>query len=207
MPKKQNNYEEKEIAESVQETDEAQASNEEVIYLEENKATQDSQSDQAADTPVDDVVEAEGTEESEEEVSEAKAETEKEAVQDELSLLRAENEQLRAELAQSKRIGEQFAEFSKIFPEQSISDIPDEVWDQVKHGSSLAASFALFERKRINRETRAREINDLNAYRSSGYAGTNTVSEYLTPDEVRAMSQSEVRANYSRIIESMKKWN
>ena len=40
MPKKQNNYEEQEIVESVQEADEAQASNEEVIELEENKATQ-----------------------------------------------------------------------------------------------------------------------------------------------------------------------
>ena len=59
----------------------------------------------------------------------------------------------------------------------------------------------------MNLEARADKINQINAYRSSGQAGSNTAREYFSPDEVRAMSQSEVRANYQRIIESMKKWN
>ena len=51
------------------------------------------------------------------------------------------------------------------------------------------------------------DVNRANAMNSSGSIGNKTGAEFFTPDEVRAMSQSEVRANYQRIIESMKKWN
>jgi len=127
--------------------------------------------------------------------------------EDELSRLREENRRLINELYQAKKISEQLSDFSQIFPEQDVREIPNEVWEDVKNGNSLAAAFALFERKRTVSENRAKEINELNAYRSSGRVGNNTVSEYFSPEQVRAMSQSEVRANYSKIIESMKKWN
>ena len=125
----------------------------------------------------------------------------------ELERLRAENQALRAELENAKRLESELADFASIFPEQDIRAIPDEVWQDVRAGNSLSAAFALYERKRINLEKRAEQINQLNAYRSAGQAGNNAVREYFSPDEVRAMSQSEVRANYKRIIESMKKWN
>lgn len=125
----------------------------------------------------------------------------------EIDALREENRRLRAELNASKRLEEELAEFADIFPEQDIRAIPDEVWLEMRRGSSLSAAFALFERKRINREARASEVNLINAHRSSGRAGSDTPNEFFSPEEVRSMSQGEVRANYTRIIESMKKWN
>ena len=116
--------------------------------------------------------------------------------EDELSRLREENQKLLGELDKAKKISEQLSEFSQIFPDKDVREIPNEVWDDVKRGNSISAAFALFERKRINTENRAKEINDLNAYRSSGRVGS-TASEYFSPEQVRAMSQSEVRANYS----------
>ena len=125
----------------------------------------------------------------------------------ELEALRAEVQKLKAEIENTKRLETELLDFTEVFPEQDIRTIPDEVWQNVRKGNSLAAAFALFERKKAHLEAKATEVNQINAYRSSGRAGSDTASEFFSPDDVRAMSQSEVRANYSRIIESMKKWN
>ena len=87
-----------------------------------------------------------------------------------------------------------------------IEELPDEVWESVRAGAPLAASYALYERKKAAKAKRVAEINQKNASRSPGAAGTDTASEYFTPDEVRRMSRAEVHANYSKIKESMKKW-
>lgn len=125
----------------------------------------------------------------------------------ELEALRSEVQTLKEKIERTKRLEAELLDFTEVFPEQDISAIPDEVWQDVRKGNSLAAAFALFERKKANVQARATEINQTNSYRSSGRAGSDTANEFFSPDEVRAMSQSEVRANYSKIIESMKKWN
>ncbi len=53
---------------------------------------------------------------------------------------------------------------------------------------------------------RAARINERNSRMSSGKIGGGE-SQYFTAAEVRAMSQSEVHANYKKIIESMKRWS
>ena len=125
--------------------------------------------------------------------------------------LRAELDRLRAELEQTKalhaRMAEEIGEFHAIFPEIHPSALPESVWEQVKNGVPLAASYALYEKKCILAREHAEKINLRNAQKTPGAAGKNTPSEYFSPDEVRAMSQSEVRANYQKIRESMKKWN
>ena len=130
---------------------------------------------------------------------------------DELEALRAEVKRLTAELekkaAESEMIASQINELYELFPDTDVSRIPDNVWDSVREGNSLAAAYALHARKEQLREHNARTVNDRNAALSAGHAGSGTASEYFTPDEVRAMSQGEVRANYQKIIESMKKWN
>ena len=62
-------------------------------------------------------------------------------------------------------------------------------------------------RHEIDLRRRADEVNRRNASRSAGRVGTNIAPEYYTPDEVRAMSPSEVRENYQKIRASMKKWS
>ena len=199
------------ITSEVTEVNENSNTNKEVEKLEESQNSPDTEYNQSSDQG--DPISNETEEEKETDRKQADEErsdgelTEEGNPSDELSLLREENKRLREELEANKRLGEQLSEFSRLFPEQDISNIPQEVWADVQKGSSLAASFALFERRREVERNRAKEINQLNAYRSSGHIDNRTVSEYFSPDEVRAMSQSEVRANYSRIIESMKKWN
>lgn len=134
----------------------------------------------------------------------------KEAI-DPIVELRAEVERLRSELevarTQNEKTAAEVGEFHSLFPECSLSAVPDSVWDQVKSGIPLAASYALYEKKREAAARRAEAINLQNAQRSAGVAGRDVPAEYFTPDEVRAMSPSEVRRHYSKILESMQSWN
>ena len=143
-----------------------------------------------------------------EETEEAAAPTD---LENELCELREQVKQLTAELekrqAQQDRAAAQIEEFSSLFPDASVSTVPEEVWESVRSGNSLAAAYALYTRRVEAREAQVRSVNEKNASHSTGKAGRGTAEEYFTPDEVRAMSQSQVRANYSKIIESMKKWN
>ena len=130
---------------------------------------------------------------------------------DELDALRAEiaslKEALSKKSAEADMIKGQLGEFSALFPNVSPEDIPEEVWESVAVGGSLAAAYALYHRKEQLRRNRVRELNDKNAELSTGKVGVDSAKEYFTPSDVRAMSRSEVRANYSKILDSMKKWN
>ncbi len=125
--------------------------------------------------------------------------------------LHAEIDRLRAELEETKalhaRMATELGEFHTLFPEVNASSIPESIWEQVKNGIPLAASYALYEKKCILAREHAERVNLRNAKKTPGAAGKNTPSEYFSPDEVRAMSQAEVRSNYQKILESMKKWN
>ena len=141
------------------------------------------------------------------EASEAPSPDEK----DELELLRTELGTLRQEIEEKKKVFERMSreigEFSEIFPERSVSDIPDSVWESVKGGIPLAAAYALYERKNALRADTASRINERNGSISTGPVGRASTENFYTPDEVRKMTREEVKQNYSKILESMKKWN
>ena len=117
------------------------------------------------------------------------------------------NERLLNQQRESETVRAQLGDFYDAFPDVEIKSIPDGVWDSVREGNSLAASYALYMHRARKADERRTEQNQKNAYRSAGRIGKNAASEYFTPDEVRKMSSGEVRANYSKIIESMKRWN
>lgn len=118
---------------------------------------------------------------------------------------------LREELAQAKalhaRMDNELAEFRELFPAVSPTSLPDGIWEEVKRGIPLAASYALYEKKCAMEKTRAEEINLRNAYQSPGVAGKDTAAEYFTPEDVRVMSRAEVHNHYKKIMDSMKKWS
>ncbi len=114
--------------------------------------------------------------------------------------------ELEAMRSAQERILEEIGDFTALFPEAKIEDIPESVWESVKSGVSLSASYALYTRRLEAEAARIAQINSANASSSAGKAGKNTANEYFSPDEVRKMSRSEVHANYSKIKESMKKW-
>lgn len=131
----------------------------------------------------------------------------------ELEQLRSELAQLREELAlrdararQEEHINQEYAEFCELYPEIPISALPPNIWQDVKSGTSLAAAYALAERKKAVSLGRANESNTTNRARSAGSVN-NAQNNEFSPAEVRAMSSQEVRANLSKIMRSMQKWH
>lgn len=127
-----------------------------------------------------------------------------------LEHLRNELNRLRAEIAARDdfyaRVGRDYEEFRTLYPEVSISDLPDSVWRDVKCGIPIAAAYALAEQRERRLARQAEEVNLANASRSSG-ALHATEPDFFSLAEVRAMSRDEVRRNYQKIMQSMKKWN
>ena len=131
----------------------------------------------------------------------------------ELEQLRSELKQLREELAlrdartqQEERVTRDLAEFCTLYPEVPISTLPTEIWQDVEKGNSLAAAYALAEKKKALFLKNATESNATNRARSSG-AIKNTENFEFSPAEVRAMTSEEVRANLPKIMRSMQKWH
>ena len=124
----------------------------------------------------------------------------------EIAALKEQIAKLEALKQTEARILAEIGDFVALFPDVPVEELPDEVWESVRAGAPLAAAYALYEKKKYAEAKRIAAINAKNASRSPGAAGTDTASEYFTPDEVRRMSRAEVHANYSKIKESMKKW-
>lgn len=129
------------------------------------------------------------------------------ALNQKISELQAELDSYKKAAEQQKAIAEQLNEFSELFPEVSVRNIPDDVWEDVKRGNSLAAAYSIYERRITEAARRIERINAQNAERSAGVAGKNLTEEFFSADDVRKMSPSEVRANYAKIRRSMEKWN
>ena len=130
---------------------------------------------------------------------------------DELESMREELCRLRAELEEKKssleRLGKEISEFSELFPNEPLTALPDSVWESVRGGIPLAAAYALYRRKIELRIEKANATNRKNSEMSTGAIGRDSTESFYTPDEVRAMSRSEIKKNYSKILDSMKKWN
>ena len=141
----------------------------------------------------------------EEGASESNADT-TEALKAEILTLKTKISELEAEKNTQARLVREISDFNSLFPEVDINSVPDSVWESVKQGIPLCASYAVYEKRIMAEEARISQINNLNVARSAGIAGRDAANEYFSPDEVRRMSSSEVHANYHKIKESMKKW-
>ena len=126
------------------------------------------------------------------------------ALKNELEILRKELEERKREL---ERVNREISDFSELFPDVSVTALPDSVWETVKSGVPLAAAYSLYKRKTELRLEKAAQTNQKNCSMSTGAIGRDTNDNFYTPSEVKAMSRSEIRKNYQKIIESMKKWN
>ena len=133
---------------------------------------------------------------------------------DELSLLKSEIDSLRQELrardereqANSRMLNE-LTEFSEYFPDVDIHNIPNEVWEQVKNGTSISAAFALNLRKIELEKKKVSDFNDKNRRMSAGSLLGGEGEKYYSPAEVKRMTPAQVKSHYDDIIESMRHWN
>lgn len=125
--------------------------------------------------------------------------------------LKEELEQLKSELESSRaaygRLSSECADFSELYPDVSVTALPDSVWKSFKSGVPLAAAYALYEKRERMAAERAASVNAKNQELSSGSLNSSKSEEFFSPAEVRAMSAAEVRANYAKIITSMSKWH
>ena len=152
---------------------------------------------------------------SEDELAEASEPSAEDSEKDgQLDILRAEIEELRGEIARrdaieesNRRVMRECEEFKEYFPEIELSAIPDGVWESVKGGLPLAASYALYARKEELHKNRIDEINRRNKLMSAGSVRRDGEEKYYSPSEVRSMTRDQVKSNYSDIIESMRHWN
>ncbi len=129
-----------------------------------------------------------------------------EALKEEILSLKEQISALEAERETHSRMLQEVSDFSLLFPDVELNDVPESVWESVKKGTALSASYALYEKRLEAERARIAKINASNASRSAGVAGKDTANEYFTPEDVRKMSPSEVHANYSKIKKSMSKW-
>ena len=142
---------------------------------------------------------ADGSQESEEEAS-----LRIEELRAEIASLEGELERKRAETDKAAR---EYAEFRALYPDADAEALPEDVLKSVEAGLPLAAAYALYEKRMQKRSADIAAHNKSTREVSFGSVGKSPESDYFTPDEVRAMSQGEVRANYSKILQSMKSWH
>ncbi len=147
-------------------------------------------------------------------VEEAPTDASEEEKVDELSLLKTELEALRMELKSrdekekvSSRMLQELSEFQEYFPEVDVRSIPSEIWEQVKNGASLSASFALNLKKLEIERKKVSDFNEKNRRMSAGSITDGEGEKYYSPSEVKKMTPAQVKAHYDDIVESMRHWN
>ena len=118
----------------------------------------------------------------------------------------SEIDALRREKALRDNVAREVEEFSVLFPDTDIDDIPDEVWEACADGSGICAQYALWLKRSEMKKQTADAKNEENT--SSAIPDVSAVGEeaFFTPEAVSKMSKAEVEKNYQAIMESMKKW-
>ena len=148
--------------------------------------------------------EAEASPAAEDIISPAPADTdEADALRREISELKG---QIEARRARDERTLCELEEFGRLYPEISLEQLDEGVWERVRSGLPLSAAYALYAREQELLVARAEEVNAKNAALSAGSAGLSAPRDYFSPEEVRAMSGAEVRKNYASIKRSMNYW-
>ena len=138
------------------------------------------------------------------EKEESDARTRVEELRAEIAALEGELERKRAETDKAAR---EYADFKELYPDVDIDTLPSEVTESVEAGIPLAAAYALYEKRLEKHNSDVAAHNKSTRADSFGSVGKSAESDYFTPTEVRAMTQSEVRANYAKILKSMKSWS
>ena len=96
--------------------------------------------------------------------------------------------------------------FREIFPDAKAEDIPDEVWDAVAQGESLAGAYALFLIAEEKLNEYASDVNDRNSRSSAKAVSDGATEPVFTKELVAKMSNKDVKSNYKGILKAMKNW-
>lgn len=100
----------------------------------------------------------------------------------------------------------EYREFCDLFPDLTLTELPDSIIESVAGGVPFLAACALYEYRRAAAEKAAAEINEQNRDFSFAVRQNSVQNGMFTREDVMDMTPSQVRGNYKRIIESMKNW-
>ena len=104
-------------------------------------------------------------------------------------------------------VKEDIKRLREVFPDIKQEDIPDEVWQNVKNGETLSGAYALYFVKQLKAKADIERINELNRKKAPPKIKHDGGDEtYFSPEEVRSMSEAQVRKHYNAILASMDKW-
>ena len=108
---------------------------------------------------------------------------------------------------ETEKMKEDIALFHRLFPEVKAKDIPEEVWERVEAGESLAASFALHFVQKMKEEEHIKSVNAANEKKAPPRIRHDGAEyDYFSPEAVKSMSRNEIKKNYDAILASMEKW-
>jgi hypothetical protein len=119
------------------------------------------------------------------------------------------------EKAERERVNADFQAFVETFPDAKNEDIPQAVWDEVNKGKSLVDAYTKYENQTLKQKLaeveQAKQIEQQNQENAASSTGSLTGKAgekpaFFTPDQVKAMSQTDVDKNWNAIMESQKKW-
>ena len=136
---------------------------------------------------------------------------------EELYLLRQERKERETSKQQQEREErekQEYLEFLNEFPEiTKPDDVPAEVWDIKRKNPNLSITDAYIrhERQQLKAKLAAQEINKANAASATGSVtgnGNASGGDFITPEtfEANKSDQSWVNKNFSKIMESRRKW-
>ena len=118
-----------------------------------------------------------------------------------------EIEEYRLEKEVKKNLESELKILFELFPDINVDDIPDEVFEKSDNGKSLAAQYALYYLKEEKKKAEQKEKEEENLKAATPDVKNATQDAYFTPDDVRGMTEAEIRRNYKTIMKSMEKWN
>ena len=104
-------------------------------------------------------------------------------------------------------VKEDIKRLREVFPDIKQEDIPDEVWQSVEKGESLSGAYALHFVKQLKAKADIERINELNGKKAPPKIKHDGGDEtFFSPEEVRSMTEAQVRKHYNAILASMDKW-
>lgn len=122
------------------------------------------------------------------------------------TLDREELETFRLEKRIKENLEVEFKKLIELFPEFNAEDIPDEVFEKCEDGKGLAAEYALWYLTEEKKKGEQKKKEEENLKSAPPNVKESSEPTYFTPEQVRSMSEKEIRKNYKTIMNSMEKW-
>lgn len=118
-----------------------------------------------------------------------------------------ELEEYRLEKMVKKNLEGELKILFELFPDLNVDDIPDEIFEKSDNGKGLAAQYALFYLKEEKKNTEQKKKEEENLKSAAPDVKNAPEEAYFTPEQVKGMTEEEIRKNYKTIMKSMEKWN